>query len=237
MGYNREMKRTYNTLFMLMSLDGKISTGANDGFDFDEDFPKIDGIKEGLYQYYDIEKTTDWYSFNTGRVMAKVGWNEMKENIEKVTCNFVIVDNKPHLTERGVNNLVAKTEKLFIITTNENHPAKNIPEVEIILYRDKVDFHDLFRRLKADYMAERVTVQSGGEMNALLLREGLLDAVSIVIAPALVGGRDTATLIDGDSLVSIDELHKIRPLKIKNIAYLQDSYVHVSYEVCNNTEI
>lgn len=233
MGYNKGMTRTYNTLFMLMSLDGKISSGASDTLDFDQDFPKIAGLKEGLHQYYELEKTTDWFSFNTGRVMEKVGWNEPKEHIEKVTCNFVIVDNKPHLTELGVRNLVAKTEKLFVVTTNNDHPAKHVPEAEMIIYKDKVDLQNLFSRLKNDFGAERVTVQSGGEMNALLLREGLVDAVSLVVAPALVGGRDTSTLIDGDSLTSLDELGKIRALKLKQLSYLQDSYVHMEYEVVN----
>ena len=62
------MDRPITTLFMLMSLDGKISPGASDDLDVDKDFPKIDGLKEGLPQYYEIEQTTDLWSFNTGRV-------------------------------------------------------------------------------------------------------------------------------------------------------------------------
>ena len=36
------------TLFMLMSVDGKISTGAVDELDVDRDFPRINGVNEGL---------------------------------------------------------------------------------------------------------------------------------------------------------------------------------------------
>lgn len=53
------------TLFMLMSVDGKISTGAVDELNVDRDFPRINGVKEGLYQYYEIEKTTDLWSLNS----------------------------------------------------------------------------------------------------------------------------------------------------------------------------
>ena len=53
------MDRPITTLFMLMSLDGKISPGASDELDVDKDFPRIDGLKEGLPQYYEIEQTTD----------------------------------------------------------------------------------------------------------------------------------------------------------------------------------
>ncbi len=45
------MDRPITTLFMLMSVDGKISTGATDNLDVDKDFPKIAGVREGLHQY------------------------------------------------------------------------------------------------------------------------------------------------------------------------------------------
>lgn len=48
--------RPFTTLFMLMSLDGKISTGDTDEMDFDKDLKRIVGVKEGLPQYYEREK-------------------------------------------------------------------------------------------------------------------------------------------------------------------------------------
>ena len=71
------MDRPITTLFMLMSVDGKISTGASDHLDVDKDFPKIAGVKEGLHQYYEIEQTTDLWSLNSGRVQAKIGINSL----------------------------------------------------------------------------------------------------------------------------------------------------------------
>ena len=69
------MDKPVTTLFMLMSVDGKISTGNIDDRDVDKDFLKIIGIKEGITQYYDIEQTTDLFSMNSGKVMVKVGAN------------------------------------------------------------------------------------------------------------------------------------------------------------------
>lgn len=79
-----KVQRPINTLFMLMSLDGKINSGNTDELDFDRDWSKINGVKEGLYQYYEIEQTTDWYSLNTGRVMAKIGVNNIREKAQKI---------------------------------------------------------------------------------------------------------------------------------------------------------
>jgi 2,5-diamino-6-(ribosylamino)-4(3H)-pyrimidinone 5'-phosphate reductase len=126
------MNKPISTLFMLMFVDGKISTGCTDDLDLDKDFPKIKGIKEGLQQYYDIEQTTDLYS-----------------------------------------------------------------------------------------------------LNSIFLRHKLIDKISIIIAPALVGGKETPSLIDGKSLSSIDELKYIKALKLVDVKKLDDSYLHLMYDVIN----
>jgi 2,5-diamino-6-(ribosylamino)-4(3H)-pyrimidinone 5'-phosphate reductase len=43
------MIRPKTTLFMLMSIDGKISTGDTDALDVDRDLPGIAGVREGLH--------------------------------------------------------------------------------------------------------------------------------------------------------------------------------------------
>ena len=48
------MKKPNTTLFMLISVDGKISTGNINERDTDKDFHKIKGVVEGLQQYYDL---------------------------------------------------------------------------------------------------------------------------------------------------------------------------------------
>ncbi len=220
------------TLFMLMSVDGKISTGSSDDRDFDKDLPNIKGVAEGLHQYYDLEKQTDWYSFNTGRVMAKVGWNDEKSDIKQIEVRFVIVDNKPHLTDRGVKNLLKFVEKLIIVTTNPDHPAAKItdPCLHVFKYDGQIDFKDMFKKLKAEG-AEKVTIQSGGEMNAELIRSGLINFVSIVVAPVLVGGRDTVSLVDGKSLETVEDLKLLRPLELAGVDKLSNSYLNLKYKV------
>ncbi len=104
---------------MLESLDGKINSGNTDELDADKDQCKIEGVKEGLQQYYDIECTTDYFSLNTGRVMAKIGVNDRKEYHNKVEVIFVIIDNKPHLNKNGIDYICNWVEKLILVTTNK----------------------------------------------------------------------------------------------------------------------
>ena len=68
-------------------------------------------------------------------------------------------------------------------------------------------------------------------MNGLFLREKLFDYVDIVVAPVLIGGKDTATLIDGQSLQTKDELGKLAVLRLTEASALQNSYVRLRYQV------
>lgn len=228
------MDRPVTTLFMLESLDGKITSGNNDNLDADKDWCKIDGVKEGLHQYYEIEATTDFYSLNTGRVMSKIGVNDKKEYHEKIDCRFIIIDNKPHLNENGIDYLCNWVDKLILVTTNSNHIAYKIQEKYDnldIMYYDNLDLKKLMLDLKNKYNVEKITIQSGGTLNGLFLRENLIDYVNIVIAPLLVGGKDTTTLIDGESITNTQELNRLKALELIECNKLKDSYIQLKYKV------
>jgi 2,5-diamino-6-(ribosylamino)-4(3H)-pyrimidinone 5'-phosphate reductase len=234
------VEKPVTTLFMLMSVDGKISTGKIDDRDVDKDFPKIAGIKDGLKQYYEIEQTTDLFSMNSGKVMAKVGANIEKENISKIPVSFIIIDNKPHLNKIGVEYYIKRSKMFYLVTSNKNHPAfeyKNEDNLCTICYENQIDFVDLFDQLKNKHGIKSMTIQTGGTLNSILLREKLIDKLSIVVAPALIGGKETPTLIDGESLQTFDDLTKIKALKLIENKTLNDSYINLKYEVINETEI
>ena len=228
------MNRPINTLFMLMSLDGKINSGDSDELDVDRDWCKIDGVKEGLHQYYEIEQTTDYYSLNTGRVMAKIGVNEKKEKPQKIECCFIIIDRKPHLTKEGIEYLCHYVKTLFLVTDCKDHPAYSLMDqfdnLKIIYY-EKIDLMQMMEDLKKDYGVEKITIQSGGTLNCEFLRRNLIDYVNIVIAPILVGGKTTNTLIDGKAISKIEELNQLKALKLIEANVLQDSYVQLKYKV------
>ena len=224
------MDRPITTLFMLSSVDGKISTGAVDSLDVDKDFPKITGLKEGLYQYYEIEQTTDLWSLNSGRVQAKMGVNH-KEMPNKTIVSFVLIDNK-WLTERGVRYFCALSKQFVLITNNKSHPAFKVESDNLgIIYQETLDLKSALEVLKRDYGCERLAIQSGGTLNALFLREKLFDFVDIVVAPVLIGGKDTSTIVDGKSLTTEEELSQLGVLELIECQQLEHSYLRLRYKV------
>ena len=100
-----------------------------------------------------------------------------------------------------------------------------------ILYYEELDLTRLLEDLSSKYNAERVTIQSGGTLNGLFLRNNLIDYVNIVIAPLLVGGKDVSTLIDGEAISNSEELNKLKALELIECNQLDNSYVQLKYKV------
>lgn len=219
----------FATLFLLSSLDGKISTGSIDERDFDLDFPKISGLKEGLQQYYDAESNTDLWSLNSGRVLSKVGVNTWK-NIQKIPVTFVVVDNS-HITHQGIMNLIARTEKTIIVTSNLKHPSFKIRHPNLkVLYQRSFNPVELFKKL-SEYGCDSITVQTGSTLNSIFLRAKLIDRIHLIIAPVIVGGEGTAGICGGQSFMSVSDLNKLSVLKLNKVKPLNNSYVEVVYSV------
>ncbi len=233
--------RVETTLCLVISLDGKITTGSTDNLDSDLDWKRIVGVREGFTQYYEIEHSLGPNYLNSGRVLEKVGFNDKDEIPEKEPLKFVVIDRKPHLNKQGISFLCNWLEKLFIVTNNPIHPAFELrseyDNIEIIYYDGDIDFTDLLMKLKKQNGIGRITIESGGTLNSIFLRHGLIDHVKIVVAPLIIGGRDTSSLVDGFSLAERSQLHLVKALKLKECRILENSYLLLEYDVINKTVI
>ncbi|MEA4912240.1 MAG: dihydrofolate reductase family protein [Oscillospiraceae bacterium] len=224
-------QRPVTTLFMLMSVDGKISTGAVDALDIDRDFPKIAGLREGLHQYYEIQETTDPWSLNSGRVQQKMGVNEKPLPAHRWDVSFVLLDNS-HLTAHGVEYFCALAKQLVLVTSNRSHPAFSVEKDNLhILCRETSDLAAMLEDLREKFGCERLTIQSGATLNAAFLRDRLFDYVDIVVAPVLIGGEQTPSLIGGRSLTSAAGLGALGVLQLESAQPLADSYLRLRYKV------
>lgn len=115
----------------------------------------------------------------------------------KTPVSFVLIDNS-HLSEHGIKYFV-------LITTNKNHPAFHVKAENMgIIFQEELSLKKALIELKDKYNCERITIQSGGTMNGIFLRE------------KLIGEKETSTLIDGKSITSIDELNKLAVLKLED---------------------
>lgn len=93
------------------------------------------------------------------------------------------------------------TERPLVATVDNLAPERlerlqAVAEV-IQLGSGQVDLTRLMETLSARGVG-RLIVEGGGEMNWELMRLGLVDEIYVTVAPALLGGRDAPTLLEGD---------------------------------------
>lgn len=93
---------------------------------------------------------------------------------------------------------------------------------------DHVDFRSALEQLNEKFGVELVRVDSGGTLNGILLREGLVDEVSVLIHPALVGGLTPQSIFRAPDLMSDTGVIK---LKLINIQKAKGDILWLMYEV------
>ena len=93
---------------------------------------------------------------------------------------------------------------------------------------DHVDLRVALEELHNQYKVKVVRVDSGGTLNGVLLRAGLVDEVSVLISPYLVGGLTPRSIFRTNDL---DSKSGVIKLKLNHIEELESNLVWLIYEV------
>ena len=87
----------------------------------------------------------------------------------------------------------------------------------------EIDLAAALSKLQAEFGVERLLLEGGGGINASFVRAGLVDEVSLVMVP-YADGHDGPTLLTSASDPGLS-------LELKDVAKLEDGFVHLSYSV------
>jgi 2,5-diamino-6-(ribosylamino)-4(3H)-pyrimidinone 5'-phosphate reductase len=93
---------------------------------------------------------------------------------------------------------------------------------------DRVDLRAALEELNARYGVKTVRVDSGGILNGALLRAGLVDEVSVLIGPCLVGGTTPRSIFVAPDLTSAEG---VIPLKLIHMEAVRGDIIWLRYEV------
>ena len=98
----------------------------------------------------------------------------------------------------------------------------------IIAGRDQVDLAAALEELNSRFGVQSVRVDSGGILNGALLRAGLVDEVSVLIDPCLVGGTSARAWFVTPDLASPEGITRLRLIHCEQV---KDNIVWLKYEV------
>jgi 2,5-diamino-6-(ribosylamino)-4(3H)-pyrimidinone 5'-phosphate reductase len=98
----------------------------------------------------------------------------------------------------------------------------------IVAGDDHVDMRAALEELNSRYGIKVVRADCGGTLNGVLLREDLVDKVSLLLNPCLVGGKESRSMFIAPELTSAE---CVIDLRLKRMEKLEGDVVWLLYEV------
>ena len=197
--------RPYVILNAAMTLDGKIATQTGSS--------NISG-PEDLERVHEIRKHCDGIMVGIGTVLA----DDPRLTVHKIDAKpednpvRIVVDSKGRTPiDARITNSDAKTIIAMANEYKDDFKASDKYEtfkkrgVKFFFSGDKrVDLKALMNYLHEEGI-ETLMLEGGSTLNFSMIKSGLIDKISICVAPMVVGGANAKTFFDGDGFDTMDE--------------------------------
>jgi 2,5-diamino-6-(ribosylamino)-4(3H)-pyrimidinone 5'-phosphate reductase len=215
-----------------MTVDGKIATSNGDS--------KISS-KEDLVRVHRLRASVDAIIVGISTILA----DDPRLTVRLVKGKNparVIVDSKGRIPLDSQIMYTATKVKTIVAVTDQA-PEEKIMKLRdmgaqvLVISRGKkgqsaavphgVNLKLLFRKLEKIGL-KTILVEGGGELNWSLFRLGLVDKLTVTIAPKIAGGRLATTLVEGDGF---DEIAQGVKLDLKKIERKRTGEIVLHYQL------
>ncbi|HIH35343.1 MAG TPA: 2,5-diamino-6-(ribosylamino)-4(3H)-pyrimidinone 5'-phosphate reductase [Methanosphaera sp.] len=205
-----------------MTVDGKIATKDSS--------LKISG-KEDLIRVHKLRKKYDAIMVGINTVII----DDPKLTIHKIEASVednpirIIIDSKARTPPDA---LVLNEDAKTIVIVSENAPAENVKRLEkkcdiLVCGQMQINLKEAMIKLY-EYGIKSILLEGGSTLNFSMLKEGLVDEISICIGSKILGGASSKTFVDGKGFEPDDCVN----LELKNIKKI-DNDVVLTYKVLN----
>ena len=207
----------YVILNAAMTLDGKIATHTGSS--------NISGA-EDLKRVHELRKQCDGIMVGIGTVLADDPRLTVHKIDAKKTDNpvRVVVDSRlqtpqdARITNDDARTIIAcANEYKDEIKTSEKYNDFRKKGVSIFWSGDKrVDLKSLMIYLHEEGI-EKLMLEGGSTLNFSMIKAGLIDEISICVAPMIAGGVNSKTFFDGEGFDTMDEAVRLELLDSYNL--------------------
>lgn len=179
------------------------------------------GLRAGADAVMSGARTVGPMPVNLGPGPAKYRKMRLKEGLPEYNLRVVV---------SGSGNLNSRAEifhhrfsPIIVLVTRRAPESKlrRLREVadEVKAFGDKqLNFTEALRWLRQKWGVKRLLCEGGGEVNAGLFEEGLVDEVYQTLSPLVIGGRDAPTMSDGNGFPALASAARLRLKSLKRVA-------------------
>ena len=207
----------YVILNAAMTLDGKIATHTGSS--------NISGA-EDLKRVHELRKQCDGIMVGIGTVLADDPRLTVHKIDAKKTDNpvRVVVDSRlqtpqdARITNDDARTIIAcANEYKDEIKSSEKYNDFRKKGVSMFWSGDKrVDLKSLMIYLHEEGI-EKLMLEGGSTLNFSMIKAGLIDEISICVAPMIAGGVNSKTFFDGEGFDTMDEAVRLELLDSYNL--------------------
>jgi riboflavin biosynthesis pyrimidine reductase len=227
----RKRKRPEIVINVFSSLDGRITTAPGRNV-AEWTAAGLDGDANRIaHELYDHLECDGLVGGSDSLLVFGNHWVELETPVPwpQKSRAFIVLDGKGRIQW-------SQTDGLLVLTREDVSPDyigqlenKGIEYIQV-----GTGAHiDLGRALEILYEKgfRRLGITGGGALNGAFLRQGLVDEISVILAPVVVGGHQTPTLFDAPDLQGLDGLTQLDLLQTKPVG---DGCVWTHYRVKND---
>lgn len=220
--------RPETTLVLASSVDGRITSSDSNLLDKNRNWKMTPIVRGYLQQSFGITTEPGVYNLIPGSRMSQAGINERIGEPDREDIRLIVLDHHRDLTPEGVNYL-AKCVNRLILVCGKVHPfvkAKQKEKNVSLITQSRFNREELLTTLKKRRV-KKLTIQSAGKLNSKWINEGLVDFLTIIVYPLIVGES-------GTPIFTNTKISTVRPLRLIDIRPFNLNYISLNYQVLND---
>lgn len=216
---------------MVESIDGRIDCGMVDKISGDEYYTTLDSLD--CKATVEGRVTMEHYYALPDKFVAKNKSPFDKKEVFKTTDRkdfHICPDTHGTLQWEGAT---MEDGRPLLIFTSENAPAEYIAYLRekgisfIVTGKDAIDLANAMELLSSEFGVDRLAVLGGGVINGGFLAAGLIDEVSLLLAPGIDGREGWRAMFDGIK----DQTKLPTKLTLQSVEKLAGDVLWIKYDV------
>ncbi len=126
--------------------------------------------------------------------------------------------DKPSLIVRTPQNWNNQPRRIIISKSLTEADAQNLmlrtPQNPEIINLDKIDLSESIKKLGSENVTS-ILIEGGGEVASLAISSGIVDKIEFHIAPKILGGKNSRSVISGENPLSLAEAYNLKDISIE----------------------